>query len=75
LAKRRQRSAPRRRTSSADIRFGLVLLAVAGILLLLGGVLLGQLRAADWTGATVSGGIAFVLLAASAYSVVQKRRG
>jgi hypothetical protein len=74
LGKRRQKATRRRRASSADIRFTLVLLGVGATILALGSVLVSQARAADWTGAAISGAIVLVLLAIGAYSVVQKRR-
>jgi hypothetical protein len=73
LAKRRREARPRR-TTSADLRFGFALVFVAAVLLVLGTVLAGQLREADWKGAAISGGLAAALLAISLYSIVQKRR-
>ncbi len=75
LAKRRQKGAHRRRRSSADLRFTFVLLVVLAIVLVLGGALVNQLRAGEWTGATISAAIILVLVAASLYSVKQRRRG
>jgi hypothetical protein len=72
--KRRHKHTHRRRASSADLRFGFVLVVVAGIVALLGSALVSQTRAAQWTSATVSGTIILVLVAASVYSVIQRRR-
>jgi predicted MFS family arabinose efflux permease len=74
LGKRRQTVTRKKRVSSADLRFRFVLLVVGGIVLVLGNVLVSQLRAAEWTSATISGTIILALVAASLYSVIQKRR-
>jgi uncharacterized membrane protein YvlD (DUF360 family) len=74
LGKRRQKGTRKRRTSSADIRFTLVLLVVGAIVLALASALVSQIRAAEWTGATVSTAIILALVAASLYSVQQRRR-
>ena len=74
MGKRRQKDARRRRTSSADLRFSFVLLVVVGTILVLGNALVSQLRAAEWTSATISGAIILVLVAASLYSAIQRRR-
>ena len=74
LGKRRQKGTRTRRTSSADLRFTFVLLVVGGIVLVLGSTLVSQLRAAEWTSATISGAIILVLVAASLYSAIQRRR-
>jgi len=71
---RRQKGTRKRRTSSADLRFTFVLLVVGAIVLVLGSVLVSQLRAADWTGATISGAFILALAAASLYSAIQRRR-
>jgi hypothetical protein len=41
--------------SSVDLRFTFVLFVVGAIVFVFGSVLVSQLRAADWTGATISG--------------------
>ena len=64
----------KRPTSSADVRFTFVLLVVGGVVLVLGNALVSQLRAAAWTGAVLSGTIVLALVAASLYSVLQRRR-
>ena len=71
---KRQKGTRKRRPSSVDIRFTFVLLVVGAIVLVLGSALVSQLRAAEWTGATISGAIILVLGAASLYSVIQRRR-
>jgi hypothetical protein len=75
MGKRRHQAPRRRRASSADIRFTLVLLVTGAILLALGSVFAGQVREADWIGASISGSVALLLLAIALYSVVQRRRG
>ena len=74
MGRRRQKNTRKRRASSADIRFRLVLIAVGALVLTLGSVLLTQARDGDWRGAAISGGIAIVLLAVTFYSVRQRRR-
>jgi uncharacterized membrane protein YvlD (DUF360 family) len=64
----------KRRTSSADLRFTFVLLVVGGVIVVLCNALVSQLRAAAWTGAALSGTIVLALVAASVYSVMQRRR-
>ena len=70
----RRKGARKRRTSSTDLRFTFVLVVVAGILLVLGSALVSQLRAAEWTSATISGAIILALVAVSFYSAIQRRR-
>jgi uncharacterized membrane protein YvlD (DUF360 family) len=70
----RQKGTRKRRTSSSDLRFTFVLLVVAGMLLVLGSALVSQLRAAEWTSATLSGAIILALLAATLYRAIQRRR-
>ena len=70
----RQKSTRKRRKSSSDLRFTFLLLVVAGILLVLGSALVSQLRAGEWTSATISGAIILALVAASLYSALQRRR-
>jgi hypothetical protein len=72
--RRRRKTTRTRRASSADIRFTLVMVVLAAIVLALGSLLVSQARGGDWKGAAVSGGVVIVLLAIGAYSVVQKRR-
>jgi hypothetical protein len=60
--------------SSADLRFTFVLLVVGGIVLVVGNALVSQLRAAEWKSAIISGTIILGLVAASLYSVMQRRR-
>ncbi len=74
MKKRRQKATRHKRTSSADIRFRFVLVIVCAIVLALGSLLVGQVREADWSAASISGAIILVLVAASIYSVIQKRR-
>jgi hypothetical protein len=74
LGKRRQKRTRKKRTSSADLRFTFVLVGVGGIVLVLGGALVSQLRAAEWRSAAISGGIILALVAASLYSAMQRRR-
>jgi hypothetical protein len=74
LGKRRQKDTRKKRTSSADIRFGFVLVVVVGMILVLGSALVSQLHAAEWTSAMISGTIILALVAASLYSAIQKRR-
>jgi len=74
LGKRRQKNTRRRRTSSADLRFAFVLLLVVVTILVLGNALVSQLRAAEWTNATISGAIILSLVAVSLYSAIQRRR-
>jgi hypothetical protein len=50
-----------------------VLLVVVGIVLVLGSALVTQLRAAEWTSATISGGVILALVAVTLYSVFQRR--
>ena len=73
LGKRRRKGTGKRRTSSADLRFTFVLLVVVGIVLVLGSALVTQLRAAEWTSATISGGVILALVAVTLYSVFQRR--
>jgi uncharacterized membrane protein YvlD (DUF360 family) len=73
LGKRRPKYTRKSRTSSADLRFTFVLLVVGGVVLVLANALVGQVRAAEWTSATISGTIALALVAASVYSVIQRR--
>lgn len=73
--RRRQRATRHRRTSSADLRFGFAILALAAIVVVLASVLVSRLRASDWTGATVFGGLILALVAVGIYSAVQQRRG
>jgi hypothetical protein len=75
MGKRRHKATRPRRASSADIRFTLVLLALGAVVLALVSVLVEQLRAADRTGALISGGVLVALLAVGGYSIVQRRRG
>jgi len=70
----RRKGTRKRRTSSSDLRFTFVLLVVAGMLLVLGSALVSQLRAGEWTSATISGAIILALVAASLYSAIQRRR-
>lgn len=74
MSKRRQKTARKRRASSADIRFTFVMIAVGALVLALGSVFLTQARDGDWRGAAISAGIAVVLLAVTVYSVLQRRR-
>jgi hypothetical protein len=74
LGKRRQKDGRKKRTSSAELRFTFVLVVVAGMSLVLGSALVGQLREEEWRSAAISGTILLVLVAASLYSVVQRRR-
>jgi hypothetical protein len=74
LGKRRKKDQRHRRTSSADLRFAFLLLVVAGIVIVLGGALVSQLRAAEWTEAMVSGAIILALVGVSLYSAIQRRR-
>ena len=72
---KRQKPTRKRRASSADLRFAFVLLVVGVIVLVLGSALVSQIRAAEWTGALISGATIIALVAASLYSVHQRRRG
>jgi len=74
MGKRRQKTTRKRRASSADIRFALVVIAVGALVLVLGSVLLSQARDGDWKGAAISGGIVIALLAVTIYSGIQRRR-
>ncbi len=71
---KRHKVTRKRRASSADLRFAFVLLVVGVIVLVLGSALVSQLRAAEWTGALISGATIIALAAASLYSVHQRRR-
>jgi hypothetical protein len=74
MGKRRNRPSRPRRTSSADIGFGFLLLVLAAVLVVLATVMVEQVREANWTGAAISLGVALVLLAVGAYSVFQKKQ-
>lgn len=74
MGKRRKRNTRKRGTSSADLRFTFVLVVVVVIVLVLGRALVTQLRAAEWTSATVSGGVILALVAVTLYSAIQRRR-
>ena len=73
MGKRRQKTTRKRRASSTDIRFTILMIALGALVLLLGSVLLTQARDGDWRGAAISGGIVIVLLAVTFYSVMQRR--
>jgi hypothetical protein len=73
MAKRRQKSTRKKRASSTDIRFTLLVIAVAALVLALGSVSVTQARDGDWRGAAICGGIAIVLLAVTLYSGIQRR--
>jgi hypothetical protein len=73
MGKRRQKTARKRRASSTDIRFTILMIALGALVLFLGSVLLTQARDGDWRGAAISGGIVIVLLAVTIYSAKQRR--
>jgi hypothetical protein len=74
VGKRRQKGTRKRRASSTDIRFTLLVIAVGALVLALASVLLTQAREGDWKGVAISGGIASVLVAVTVYSGRQRRR-
>ena len=73
MARRRQKTTRKRRASSTDIRFTVLMIAVGALVLALGSVLLTQASDGDWKGAAISGGIVIVLLAVTIYSIMQRR--
>jgi len=73
MGKRRQKTTRKRRASSTDIRFTVLMIALGALVLFLGRVLLTQARDGDWRGAAISGGIVIVLLAVTIYSATQRR--
>jgi hypothetical protein len=74
MGRRRQKAPRTRRTSSADIGFGFLLIALGAVILVVGSALVAQVREADWRGAGISGGIIVVLFAIGLYSAWQRRR-
>lgn len=74
MGKRRHKDSRRRRASSADIRFGLLVLAIGGVVLVLLSVLVDQLRTGDWRGVALAGGAIALLLGIAGYSAAQRRR-
>ena len=73
MGKRRQKTTRNRRASSADIRFTILMIGTGALVLVLSSALWTQAREGNWTGAAISGGIAIVLLAATIYSLRQRR--
>ncbi len=73
MGNRRQKATRKRRASSADIRFTLLMIAVGAFILGLGSVCLTQILDRDWRAAAISGGVVVVLLAVSIYSARQRR--
>ncbi len=74
MGQRRRKVTRARRASSADIRFTLVMVVLAVVVLLLGSLFVSQIREGARKDAAISGGIVGVLLAIGGYSIVQKRR-
>ena len=74
MGKRRQKSSRRTRSSSADIRFTFLMIGLGAVVVLIGGLLVGQARAADWTAAAISGALIIALVAIAIYSGMQRRR-
>jgi hypothetical protein len=73
MGKRRQKATREKRASSTDIRFTLLVMVVGVLILVLGGAVLSEARAGDWTGAAIPGGVVAVLLAVTVYSARQRR--
>jgi hypothetical protein len=74
MGKRRQKITRKRRASSTDIRFMLLVIVVGALVLALGSLLLTRARDGDWKGVAISGGIAIALVAVTVYSGMQRRR-
>jgi len=73
MGKRRQKTTRNRRSSSAEVRFTILMIGMGALVLVLISALWTQARDGNWTGAAISGGIVIALLAAAIYSVRQRR--
>jgi len=50
------------------------MIGLGAVVVLIGGLLVGQARAADWTAAAISGALILALVAIAIYSGMQRRR-
>jgi uncharacterized membrane protein YbhN (UPF0104 family) len=73
MGKRRQKTTRNKRASSAEVRFTVLIIGIGALVLVLGSALWTQAREGNWTGAAISGGIVIALLAATIYSLRQRR--